>query len=395
MKASSFFTSACEEPFRIFFPLGLLAGISGVLLWPLHFAGIHQFYPGVMHARLMVEGFLAAFIFGFLGTAGPRLTGTHPFSAREFTAALTLYGVTLASHIAQYTALGDLLFLTLLLAMVALLGRRFRSAKHLPPPGFVLVGIGFLSAIAGALLLTMGESGLIAASWIIFGGTLLNEVWVLLLVLGVGSFLLPRFLNLPPRTTGLHSPSRWRRGALMAAATGATLVALYAMETVVEAPRLIASARFVIATTYFFAQVRLYQPPPITITRCLYLAMLLLLLGLLFPLGWPFQRVAGLHVIFIGGFSLITLTVATRVVLGHGGFSHLFARPLPFLSATALFFLSSTALRSGGDFALPWRGGALTLAGLLWIAGSVIWGVSVLPKIRCIEAEPPECPEKP
>jgi len=55
------------ELFRIFFPLGVLAGISGVSLLRLS-----QFYPGVMHARLMVEGFLAAVILGFPSTA-PRM----------------------------------------------------------------------------------------------------------------------------------------------------------------------------------------------------------------------------------------------------------------------------------------------------------------------------------
>ena len=68
-----FFALCPAEPFRIFFPLATLRGISGVSLWPLFFAGLHKFYPGVMHSRLMIEGFLAGFVFGFLGTAMPRL----------------------------------------------------------------------------------------------------------------------------------------------------------------------------------------------------------------------------------------------------------------------------------------------------------------------------------
>ena len=28
------------EPFRLFFPLGVLAGLIGVSLWPLHFMGV-------------------------------------------------------------------------------------------------------------------------------------------------------------------------------------------------------------------------------------------------------------------------------------------------------------------------------------------------------------------
>ena len=35
-----------REPFRVFFPAGVLAGITGVALWPLHFMGLVEMYPG-------------------------------------------------------------------------------------------------------------------------------------------------------------------------------------------------------------------------------------------------------------------------------------------------------------------------------------------------------------
>ena len=67
-----------KEPFRLFFPEGVLAGILGVSLWPLHFGGIMSFYPGQAHARLMAFGFFGGFIFGFLGTAMPRMLSAPP-----------------------------------------------------------------------------------------------------------------------------------------------------------------------------------------------------------------------------------------------------------------------------------------------------------------------------
>src|SRR5215207_5290588 len=79
----SYFALCRAEPYRLFFPLATLIGISGVSLWPLFFSGLHKFYPGIMHARMMIEGFLGAFVVGFLGTAMPRLTGTNPFSRWE------------------------------------------------------------------------------------------------------------------------------------------------------------------------------------------------------------------------------------------------------------------------------------------------------------------------
>src|SRR5687768_18256292 len=62
-----FFAMCCEEPFRMFFPLGLAIGMIGLALWPLHLLGASMPYPAVMHSRLMIEGFMAAFIIGFLG----------------------------------------------------------------------------------------------------------------------------------------------------------------------------------------------------------------------------------------------------------------------------------------------------------------------------------------
>jgi uncharacterized protein involved in response to NO len=393
---STFLKMACEEPFRAFFPLGLLAGVSGVMLWPLYFSGIYSFYPGLMHSRLMVEGFLGAFIFGFLATAGPRLTGTPHLSRGELISFLVLYGATLGAHIAGRTWLGDTLFLSLLLTYASRMGLRFTKRDDLPPPGFVLVGLGFLAAIAGAGSLAAseigGEHGIALPETMLVGGTLLNQVWVLLLVLGVGSFLLPKFLELPdrPQFPESRTPTPgWAKHAVFAAAVGLSLVALSMLDLFVYAPRLIAFGRFGIAVAFLFTQIPLHRTtaPRVTITRCLHLAMLLALLGLLFPVAWPFQRVAGLHVLFIGGFTLITLTVATRVILGHSGFGKLFSMRLPFLFGAALLLVSAMVLRSGADFILPWRGGAINAAAYCWVAGAALWAWRVLPKVRITDSE--------
>ena len=68
------------EPFRMFFPLGVFLGLVGVAIWPLYFGGFLEMYPGTGHTRLMGQGFFGAFIFGFLGTALPRMISAKPFS---------------------------------------------------------------------------------------------------------------------------------------------------------------------------------------------------------------------------------------------------------------------------------------------------------------------------
>jgi uncharacterized protein involved in response to NO len=108
---------------------------------------------------------------------------------------------------------------------------------------------------------------------------------------------------------------------------------------------------------------------------------------LLFPVVWPGQRVAGLHLIFIGGFSLITFTVATRVVLGHSGHGRLFDQPLPFLRSAAALLILAAIFRVMGDFFPLRRGPVLELAGYLWMLAAGIWSWRALPRVRIADPE--------
>jgi uncharacterized protein involved in response to NO len=73
----------CEEPFRVIFPSAAVAGLVGVLLWPLHLTGGMEWYPGVNHARIMTQGFFGGFMLGFLGTALRRLLSVPGLRAPE------------------------------------------------------------------------------------------------------------------------------------------------------------------------------------------------------------------------------------------------------------------------------------------------------------------------
>jgi uncharacterized protein involved in response to NO len=380
-----YFAQCCEEPFRIFFPLGLLVGLMGVSLWPLYFSGIHEAYPGIMHARLMVEGFLGAFMFGFLGTAGPRLTSTPPFSRRELTCLLSLFLLVVGLQIAECVALGDGAFLLLLIAFARFMVPRFVRSEELPPPGFVLVGFGFVAAIAGTILLLIGATGS-PICWAL-GSVFLNQLFVLLPVLGIGSFLLPRFLNVT--TGGRGRPASWRRQAAYAAMTGIVITASFVAEVLEVSSRGMSLTRFAVTISFIASQIPLHRGSigRSTLPQCLRLAIVLLLAGMLSQAIWPGQRLASLHVVFIGGFSLITFTVATRVVLGHGGLSHLFGGALLPVLGMALLLVGAMALRFIGDFEPAARPAMLTYAGLIWMAGAVLWASFILPKTLLVDAE--------
>src|SRR6476646_5623153 len=141
----AYFALCLGEPYRLFFPLATLLGISGVSLWPLFFLGMHKFYPGLMHARLMIESFLAGFVIGFLGTALPRLLSAPPLRRGELCLLLALYLLTAGLHIGEQPRAGDCAFIVLLLTFGACMIRRIHERTELPPPGFVLVAFGLLS----------------------------------------------------------------------------------------------------------------------------------------------------------------------------------------------------------------------------------------------------------
>ena len=101
------FADLHREPFRIFFPAAVLAGLIGVGLWPVMLLGWTENYPGPSHARLMVQGFFGGFIIGFMGTAMPRLVEARPLSAREAFSLLALFLGNIAATTLGMNALAD------------------------------------------------------------------------------------------------------------------------------------------------------------------------------------------------------------------------------------------------------------------------------------------------
>ncbi len=385
-----YFDLCPAEPFRIFFPLATLLGISGVSLWPLFFSGLHKFYPGQMHARLMIEGFLAGFVFGFLGTALPRLLSAPPLRRGELWTLVALYLLSAGLHIGHQPRAGDLSFIALMLCFGAFMVARARRREELPPPGFVLVAFGFLSGLIGPVLWLCGTQGWVSGSVTMFGALLLNQAFVLFPLLGIGTFLLPRFLRLREVRTMAEertaSPGWWLRAAF-SFATGLALLGSFWLEASNPATPAAAWLRASAATVYLAAMVPFHrQSSPLrTASLAAQLALLALVAGLIFPLFWPGQRVAGLHIVFLGGFSLITFAVATRVVLGHSGNEALFEMRLPPLQIATLLLLAGAVLRAVGDFS-PERPHWLNAASYLWMLAAGVWGFAVLPKVRIADS---------
>lgn len=381
----SSFSQICREPFRIFFPTGAMLGLVSVSLWVLYYLGADVPYPNIAHARLMIEGMMASFIFGFLGTAGPRLTSAPHFSLKEVLILFTLDLLAAGAHVGEAHRFGDVCFVFCLLVFGWILLKRFRLRKDNPPPNFVLVALGLLSGISGAALLAWSENAQYTRAYQ-FGGSLLNGCFVLLPVLGVAPFFIGRLLDLPGSDlpeSRVFSP-QWKWQAAFNALAGAVVIASFFIESI--GPSRTASWIRVAAIAIYLA-VRMPWRGRTLLADYLRASLLFILAGFLAIAIWPNYRIGELHLVFITGFNLIVFTVATRVVLGHSGYlDRLKTRPWFFIVMSALLFLAMVS-RITADLAPRARVIHLLGAAICWLIASLIWMIKVIPKVTISEQD--------
>ncbi len=380
-----------REPFRVFFPAGVLAGLSGVALWPLHFMGLVELYPGQNHARLMAYGLFGAFIFGFLGTALPRLLSVPVLHWGQTLALLVLHLAMVASFATAHLFLGDVLFLALLGSFVTSLAVRIPKRRGAPPPGFILVALAFVCVAAGAVLAVAQHLVEMDSWWVALQRLLVYQGFVLLPILGIGPFLLPRFFGVEssqavPESRAL-SPV-WKRKAALALAAGMVVIVSFILEARGH-PRLAHALRFVTTTSYL-----LLEMPFRLVARsnapglCLLLALAVLCAGFLTIAISPAFRVSLLHLTLVGGFAVLTFVVATRVVFGHSGQLARLHQRNAWLFLSVGLMLVGLATRMSGDFLPRILTTHYSYGAAFWIIGVLIWSVIVLPKTLRADPEP-------
>jgi uncharacterized protein involved in response to NO len=385
---------AAGEPFRFLFVLGVVLGVIGVALWPLYIWNITAMYPGQAHARVMIEGFLASFVVGFLGTALPRLLGVPKFTIFEtlgFAAALC---TVTALHVMGRIFWGDVVFLLLLLGFVTAVVVRFFLREDVPPPGFVLAGLGLLCALTGTIFYLLPHvAPSFGSPWrATMARLLLFQGFPLLPVLGVGAFLLPRFFQLPSRHAFPESsslPPGWVARAALALACGVAVIASFALEADGQL-RWGAGLRAAVIAGYFASEVPFFRKAGEggSITLGVRIALLCIPVGYALVAVWPERMSSWLHVVFISGFGMLTLMVATRVVFGHSGQSHLFAAPLKSVRVFTALIVLAMLTRVSADWMPDVRMSHYAYAAVAWIAGALVWAIAILPSVRKPDDEP-------
>lgn len=381
------------EPFRLLFPAGSLIGITGVALWPMYVWKILPMYPGLMHSRIMIMGFLTSFIVGFLGTAFPRLLDVPRIRAWLSLAFAFAIALGTVAHLTGATLTGDIFFTVTLLALVATLASRFPRRKDTPPPAFVLVAGGLLCGLAGGMIQIAAalRPEVLPDFAYPLGRLLLHQGYLLLPIMGIGAFLLPRFFGLPNRQNFPESvslPPGWIGRALFAGSCGLVVLAGLVLEAT-GMVRAGLAVRAVALLVYFFREVPIHQAKFSggSLALGLRLALFSIPAGYALMAIWPEHVFSFIHVVMISGFSLLTFTVASRVVLGHSGQSEKFQASLkPILALISLIMLAMLT-RVSADWMPVVRLSHYGYAGVSWIAGVIIWMWSVLPGVTRADGE--------
>ncbi len=376
-----------EEPYRLFFPLGVLWSLLGVGYWLLkgHVAALDTI-PPQWHAWLQIYGFMGSFIIGFLATAVPRFADARVLTRGEVgvllagtqgAALAVVFGVPAVAHAA---------FLLSVLSLAIMMIPRFRTRQGPLPPTFIFIPFGLFSAAVGSGLQCALAGGMIwhAGALRILSQQLLFQGVILFMILGVGGVLI-RFLlgwSSAPMHAGEEARGKtWLVDLHALCAVG--LLGSFWLEAFAT-PRSGAVLRALLVSVVAVAQFRAHRWPKGNMLGAHWLrfAVWLLLLGLwgdavMAGYGAAY-RMAFLHLCYAGGFAMITVAVATRVILSHAGWKErLTGSYWPFNVAQVLLVLGAVS-RFGADFSPNSYHRHLLYAALCWLLGMLVWSATIL-----------------
>lgn len=365
------------DAYRYFFPAGWLFGLWGVLLWILFRLNIVD-YPGAVHPQIMMGGFFLCFVCGFLMTAAPKFTASFPPTRTDFNIAIFL----LVSLFFSITFGKILIFHLVVFSLLIFLGsffiRRFLSRTQSPPDAFIFVGVGLGSAIVGIILLILGDVHWVEGPFLDFGRLLFLQGYILALVLGIGSRLVPALLGHGAMPNEFLKSANIKLFALL----GTLFVLSYFLEVFVSAFSGTILRSLVMSFIIFkfwkihFIPVRKGQQP-----FWLWISAWSLLIGQWGLTLFSDYRIHFLHLVFISGLGLMTLMIATRVCLSHGGHGNQLEIKSKAVLAAAIFIAVSAMTRLSAGFASAIYQSHLLYAAIAWVIGLLIWGWVYLPKI--------------
>jgi uncharacterized protein involved in response to NO len=366
----------------VLFPLGVLYGIVGALLWPLHAAGLIP-YPAVTHWTLMIQGFQHAFILGFLLTSMPAWMHSLPSRPWELaTATVLMLGVGVAALLGSIFAVQLFYTATLVLVVVMAL-RRVSKSTSPPPEEFLLVAFGLLLGFAGAVMAGGAALGAWAEPSPRFGLRLIWMGMILSIVLGVGGLLVPTFTSMrdPLVIPGIAKPHVRKPRRILYALIALAMLGSLLLEA---SGRLQAGALVRAATGSLVLLLvwKLFRLPGRhdRVSYFLWGSGWMIFAGLWLMALAPQLPLLGAHTLFIGGFGALSAGIATRVVIRHGSYP-IVQEGFVLRPAMALLLATAVVTRLLAELLPSARMAMLSVSGSAWILAWLVWIAGALPRV--------------
>lgn len=354
-----------SNPYRLFFFIGILGLFLGTGVWIVHGLFDNSFYMGIMHARFMIAIFLLGFVAGFLMTAVPKMSSTSPANKGEVLLQLGTFSLCLISGFFEdYEKLFFSSVILNLLVLFVFCGRRIITCRHMIPDVFPMVIVSLFSGLLGAVFYLLNDSFL--------GGRLFYLTMILGLCIGVGAKLIPMLLRLGCGTS-YRKNELWFVGFFLLAS--AFIESWYSEQQ----GNLI---RAIVMGIAFFRYWKIHKFVGFntTVANGIRLSALSIFAGTLGIFFFPDFRLEGLHMIYISGFALLTVLVASRVILANGGFDLSLEFKNWFLRVPVVLILIASFMRVLASFTSQYEI-FLGLAAFSFLAGMTIWGIFFIPKL--------------
>ncbi|MCK6596150.1 MAG: NnrS family protein [Bacteriovoracaceae bacterium] len=367
-----------NEPYRLMFPLGTLYLLWGIFLW-IPQLWSQESYPITLHRTLVLNGFMAMFVGGFLMTAVPKFSRTHAATKGETLSYVvaTLIIIGLAFLITEPILLSLSSIQAFLIFIFAF--RRFRLTKASPPFTFVFIFVGFLL-------------------WILAGipGNLFSQIpqvslqydgAILAFILGIGSKLIPGILGhseiLPPHQSSLKkitlfsSIPKYFYLLMLLFASSFLLDVQYGNWL-----------RFFIVLFMSMRFWKIYLLPPIktSLTICIWISSWLILLSVFLKAIWIEGFIHAGHSFFINGIVLLSILVATRVLVAHGPMKKELENS-KWIYAVAFFIVLAAATRVSAYLMPDTYYRHLAYSSFSLGIGLILWSIRYLKFVRIFPME--------
>lgn len=366
--------------FRPFFLLAGIFAVATMTLWLFIYSGLLGFDSGPLtlfqwHGHEMIFGYAAAVIAGFLLTSVKNWTGQQTPIGNKLA---LMVGAWVVARIAfavggELVSVGVLFNLFFFATFLYSIGSRIFRVRQWKQAGIIVVV--FLLTL-GELLFVYGllERNQWLTSKVIYAGFYL----VVMLILIMGRRVLPFFTE-----RGVGYEVRLRQSSFLDIAVIASFAG-YAIVQVAGLSSYLGAGLAAIAFTTHTLRLLFWHTPGIwkkPLLWSLYGAMAFLSMGFLLAALSPFLSLSSylvLHAFSVGGIGLVTLSMMSRVALGHTGRD---IHRAPFVVKVALFCLVvATLVRV--FFPLFWSEHYLfwiITAQVFWISAFVLFVIQYSP----------------